>query len=200
MNTEMIKRVFFQDDPNNDIGQNKKVQEIQQMSGAQIHLPEDVQHSDNTEGIIMLTISGTEESILLAQFLVQTSIDMVIKRDKQEARQQQRDFKGPEGFNFGQNFNPNQPPFGPPFNGPPGFIRGPPNMAGPPHPGIPRPLMDQGMPPPMMQHRMPPLGPPHEGFGPMGFGPRGPQVGVPFFGRGGPRGGGLNRGGRGIRR
>ena len=65
---------------------------------------------------------------------------------------------------------------------------GPPNMLGPP--GGPRPLMDQGLPPPLMQPHMPPIGPPHENFGPMGFGPRG--RGGPFFLRG-PRGG-FNRG------
>jgi len=188
VSTELIKKVFLKDYTNSEMGQNRKIEEIQRMSGAQIHMPDNVlqQHTDNDGSMTTLTISGTEESILLAQFLVQSNIDMIIKQEKQEARQQQRDFKGPEGFNFGPNFNPNQPPFGP-FNGPPGFM-GPPNMLGPP--GGPRPLMDQGLPPPLMQPHMPPIGPPHENFGPMGFGPRG--RGGPFFLRG-PRGG-FNRG------
>ena len=183
VNTELIRKIFLSDSSSTDLSQNRKLQEIQKMSGAQIHMPESAlqQQSEDDNSVITLTISGTEEPILLAQFLVQSNIDSI---KKQEARQQQRDFKGPEGFNFGPNFNPNQPPFGP-FNGPPGFM-GPPNMMGPP--GGPRPLMDQGMPPPMMQPHMPPHGPPH---GPMGFGPRGP--GGPFFLRG-PRGG-FNRGG-----
>ena len=184
VNVELVRKVFLKDSSNSDLGQTKKIEEIQKMSGAQIYVPEEVlqQQSEGDGSMTTLTISGTEESILLAQFLVQSNIDMIIKQEKQELRQQQRDFKGPEGFNFGTGFNPNQPPFGP-FNGPPGFM-GPPNMHGPqggPH----------GMPPPMMRPHMPPHGPPPDGFNPMGFGPRGP--GGPFFLRG-PRGG-FNRGG-----
>ena len=184
VDTELIRKVLLKDSTNSDLSQNRKMEEIQKMSGAQIHMPESVlqQQSENESSMTTLTISGTEESILLAQFLVQSNIDSIIKEEKQETRQQQRDFKGPEGFNFG----PSHPPFGP-FNGPPGFM-GPPNMMGPP--GGPRPLMDQGMPPPLMHPHMPPHGPPPEGFGPMGFGPRG--RGGPFFLRG-PRGG-FNRG------
>ena len=181
-NTELIRKVFLKDSSSSDPSQNRKLEEIQKMSGAQIHIPESAlqQPSEDESSAITLTISGTEESILLAQFLVQSNIDMIVKQEK-------CDFKGQEGFNFGPSFNPNQPPFGP-FNGPPGFM-GPPNMMGPP--GGPRPLMDQGM-HPLMHPHMPPHGPPPEAFGPMGFGPRG--RGGPFFMRGpGPRGG-FNRG------
>ena len=185
VNTELIRKVFLKDSSSSELSQNRKLEEIQKMSGAQIHMPDSTlqQQSEDESSMTTLTISGSEDSILLAQFLVQSNIDMIIKQERLEARQ--RDFKGPEGFNFGPNFHPNQPPFGP-FNGPPGFM-GPPNMMGPP--GGPRPLMDQGM-PPLMQPHMPPHGPPPEGFGPMGFGPRG--RGGPFFLRG-PRGG-FNRG------
>ena len=225
VNTEMVRKVFFQNinDPsvggNNDSLpsiQNKKVEEIQRMSGAQIHLPDNHQKNESNNGsttTTMLTISGTEESILLAQFLVQSNIDMVNKQElqgKQEIRQQQRDFKGPEGFNFGPNFQPPPnpgPPFGHhggvPFNGPGGPFMPHPSMLPPPlHQGGPlRPLMDQGgMPLPLMQQPIgPPIGPPHEGFGPMAFGVRGRggiRGGPVIPGRGGPLRGGGKRGGR----
>ena len=219
VNTEMVKKVFLQ---NNDAStgehndsmpgsQNRKVEEIQRMSGAQIHLPDSLEQDNdgNNSSTTMLTISGTEESILLAQFLVQSNIDMVNKQEQQEKQEpRERDFKGPEGFNFGPNFQPHsnqRPPFGPhpggiPFNGPGGRFMPHPGMIPPAglHQGGPlRPLMDQsGMPLPLMQQS---IGPPHEGFGPMNFGIRGRggiRGGPVMPGRGGTlRGGGQRRGG-----
>ena len=181
LSTEMIKKLFYCNG-NQTTGKvvNAKLDDIQRMSGAQIHLPEMLSATGAQMDTAMLTISGTEESILLAQFLVQSNIDMINKEE--QIFEQQRDYSRSEGFSFGQNFPPNQqPPFGggaPPhgFNGPPGFM-GHPNMQ---H----RPMMDPNMHSQLMHNQ--PIGPP-ECFGPMGpFGPGMRGRGGPFVGRGGP--------------
>lgn len=60
----------------------QKMDEIRRMSGAQIHLSE--QLPSNTDRLI--TLSGTEESILLAQFLIQSNLDLIIKEQRQNSQ------------------------------------------------------------------------------------------------------------------
>ena len=54
-----------------------KITEIRRISGAQLHINQD----DDTpaEADRVVTISGTEESILIAQFLIQSNIDIAMK-------------------------------------------------------------------------------------------------------------------------
>jgi hypothetical protein len=54
-----------------------KFAEIRRISGAQVHVDEDA--PPDAKGEKMLTLSGTEESVLLAQFLVQSNVDMAAK-------------------------------------------------------------------------------------------------------------------------
>ena len=54
-----------------------RIDEIQRMSGAQVHVS-DLQHPDDQERL--LTLTGSEESILLAQFLIQSNIDLAMKQ------------------------------------------------------------------------------------------------------------------------
>jgi hypothetical protein len=76
VNSEMINVMMAQ-------SQGQKVEEIQRMSGAQVHISEQVQ----TNGDCLVTLSGSEESILLAQFLIQSNIDLIMK-DRQTQQQQ----------------------------------------------------------------------------------------------------------------
>ena len=56
----------------------QKMDEIKRMSGAQIHI------SDSANGEHLITLSGSQESILLAQFLVQSNLDQVLKEKNQQ--------------------------------------------------------------------------------------------------------------------
>lgn len=64
------------------IGKNgSKINEIRRISGAQLHIrqEEELTADERAQPTRMVTISGTQESILLAQFLVQSNIDMAVK-------------------------------------------------------------------------------------------------------------------------
>ena len=82
VNSEMINVMMAK-------GQGQKLQEIQRMSGAQIHISDQVQ----SNGECLMTLSGSEESILLAQFLIQSNVEAVMK----ERQQQQQLPSGPLG-------------------------------------------------------------------------------------------------------
>ena len=56
----------------------QKMEEIKRMSGAQIHI------SDSANGEDLITLSGSQESILLAQFLIQSNLDQVLKEKNQQ--------------------------------------------------------------------------------------------------------------------
>ncbi len=58
-----------------------KMGEIRRISGAQLHVPaeEQLTPEQRSRPERVITISGTQESILLAQFLIQSNIDMAIK-------------------------------------------------------------------------------------------------------------------------
>lgn len=58
-------------------GISSKMEEIQRMSGAQVHVDTASQQD------VLLTMSGSEESVLLAQFLVQSNIDLIMKQRQQ---------------------------------------------------------------------------------------------------------------------
>lgn len=58
-------------------GQGQKMEEIKRMSGAQVHV------SDQGTGDHLITLSGSQESILLAQFLIQSNLDLVLKEKNQ---------------------------------------------------------------------------------------------------------------------
>lgn len=60
-------------------GQGQKVEEIKRMSGAQIHISE-----GSKSGEDLITISGSQESILLAQFLIQSNLDLASKEKNQQ--------------------------------------------------------------------------------------------------------------------
>jgi len=83
VNSEMINVMMAK-------GQGQKLQEIQRMSGAQIHISDQVQ----SNGECLMTLSGSEESILLAQFLIQSNVETVMKERQQ---QQQQPPSGPSG-------------------------------------------------------------------------------------------------------
>ena len=59
-------------------GISSKMEEIQRMSGAQVHV------DTNSGPEVRLTMSGSEESVLLAQFLVQSNIDLIMKQRLQQ--------------------------------------------------------------------------------------------------------------------
>jgi len=58
----------------------QKVGEIRKISGAQVHIS--TEEEQTAEGERTVTLTGTPESVLLAQFLVQSNIDLY-KRDHQ---------------------------------------------------------------------------------------------------------------------
>jgi poly(rC)-binding protein 2/3/4 len=64
-----------------------KIAEIRRISGAQLHINQDEELPATGERVI--TISGTEECILLAQFLIQSNIDMAMKEGLGPMQQQQ---------------------------------------------------------------------------------------------------------------
>ena len=68
-----------------------------------------------------MTVSGTEESVLLAQFLIQSNIDLAVK-EMREQQQQQQGFGNPmyrpDGFGPPEGFGP---PDGNPMQEEPGF-------------------------------------------------------------------------------
>jgi len=68
-----------------------KINEIRRISGAQLHVPDEDQRRQGVERVI--TISGSRESVLLAQFLVQSAVDAAI-----------RDRRSGSGFNRGGGF------------------------------------------------------------------------------------------------
>jgi len=53
------------------------LEEIQRMSGAKVHIANEDEIS--ASGEVLVTVTGTEDSVLLAQFLVQSNIDLVAK-------------------------------------------------------------------------------------------------------------------------
>ena len=62
-------------------GQGQKIEEIKRMSGAQIHISDDQQSGEH-----LITLSGSQESILLAQFLVQSNLDLASKEKNQQTQ------------------------------------------------------------------------------------------------------------------
>lgn len=68
VNSEMINAMMVS-------SQGQKIEEVQRMSGAQVHVSDQVQ----VNGDCIITLSGSEESILLAQFLIQSNIDLIMK-------------------------------------------------------------------------------------------------------------------------
>ena len=76
---------------------------LRRISGAHVHVDED--GPPDAKGEKVVTLSGTKESILLAQFLVQSNVDMASKDTKKP------DQGGPSQGSQG-------PPMGPPQNGP----------------------------------------------------------------------------------
>ncbi len=64
-----------------------KINEIRRISGAQVHVPaeEELSADERRRPDRVLTISGSHESILLAQFLVQSNMDMAV-REREERR------------------------------------------------------------------------------------------------------------------
>ena len=65
VNGEMINVMMAQ-------SQGQKLEEIRRMSGAQIHISE--------QGLErLITLTGSEESILLAQFLIQSNVEAIMK-------------------------------------------------------------------------------------------------------------------------
>lgn len=58
----------------------RKLDEIQRMSGAQIHVAAEDEMSP--AGDILVTVTGSEESVLLAQFLIQSNIDLAMKENE----------------------------------------------------------------------------------------------------------------------
>lgn len=65
-------------------GQGQKIEEIKRMSGAQIHISDQQSHAS---GEHLITLSGSQESILLAQFLVQSNLDLASKEKNQQTSQ-----------------------------------------------------------------------------------------------------------------
>lgn len=98
VNCEMIGRLLRQSG-------GAKLEEIQRMSGAQIHVAGEEEASP--AGDVIVTVTGTEESVLLAQFLVQSNIDLAMKEmreqgggygNQQQMMYNQNDrFGGPQG-------------------------------------------------------------------------------------------------------
>ena len=83
--------------------QGQKINEIQRMSGAQVHISEQIQGN----GDQLVTLSGTEESILLAQFLLQSNVDMLVKQERQQQPPMQpRDHPPPPHHQNQQQNNP----------------------------------------------------------------------------------------------
>jgi hypothetical protein len=74
-----------------------KLEEIQRMSGAQIHVAGEEEASP--AGDVIVTVTGTEESVLLAQFLVQSNIDLAMK----EMREQGGGFGNQQQMMYNQN-------------------------------------------------------------------------------------------------
>merc|ERR1719433_1714872 len=66
--------------------QGQKMEEIQRMSGAQIHISD----QGSNAGDRLVTLSGSEESILLAQFLIQSNIDIIVKEEQSQMGSQQQ--------------------------------------------------------------------------------------------------------------
>ena len=64
--------------------QGQKIDEIQRMSGAQVHISDQI-HGNGDQ---LITLSGTQESILLAQFLIQSNVD-IIRKERQQQNQHQ---------------------------------------------------------------------------------------------------------------
>lgn len=71
VNGEMINLMMAQ-------SQGQKMDEIRRMSGAQVHISEQT----NQNGDRLITLSGAEESILLAQFLIQSNVDIILKEQR----------------------------------------------------------------------------------------------------------------------
>ena len=84
VNSEMIKVIMAQ-------SQGQKLDEIKRMSGAQIFVGDQIQPN----GDCLVTISGSEQSILLAQFLIQSNVDMVMKDRPPQQQQQQHHHQQP---------------------------------------------------------------------------------------------------------
>jgi len=75
VNGEMINIMMAQ-------SQGQKIEEIRRMSGAQIHIS-DQQGPGSNPNDRLITLSGPEESILLAQFLIQSNVDTIVKERQQ---------------------------------------------------------------------------------------------------------------------
>lgn len=75
VSSEMINIMMAQ-------SQGQKLEEIRRMSGAQIHIS-DMQGPGSNPNDRLITLSGPEESILLAQFLVQSNLDTIVKERQQ---------------------------------------------------------------------------------------------------------------------
>ena len=116
VNSEMINIMMAQ-------SQGQKIEEIRRMSGAQIHISDQQGGPGSNPGDRLITLSGSEESILLAQFLIQANVDTIIK-ERREAKSQFPPPSGPSG-------GPGGPPPGPghPMGGRGGSI---PMQQGPP--------------------------------------------------------------------
>ena len=98
VNSEMINIMMAQ-------SQGQKIEEIRRMSGAQIHISDQQGGPGSNPGDRLITLSGSEESILLAQFLIQANVDTIIK-ERREAKSQFPPPSGPAGV-------PGGPPPGP---------------------------------------------------------------------------------------
>merc|ERR550532_538874 len=98
VNSEMINIMMAQ-------SQGQKIEEIRRMSGAQIHISDQQGGPGSNPGDQLITLSGSEESILLAQFLIQANVDTIIK-ERREAKSQFPPPSGPAGV-------PGGPPPGP---------------------------------------------------------------------------------------
>ena len=69
VNSEMINMMLTQ-------GQGQKLDEIRKLSGASVHISDKVQ----ANGDCLITLSGLEASILLAQFLIQNNVEQLQKQ------------------------------------------------------------------------------------------------------------------------
>jgi len=152
----------------------QKVGEIRKISGAQVHIS--TEEEQTTEGERTVTLTGTPESVLLAQFLVQSNVDL-FKKD-------QGGFLDSSHPGGGDSFRPPEG-LGPMMGGPPGIPQ--------------RGERNKG---PNQNYN----GPPNQNFGgPRGGGANMGQR-PPMQGGGGPMGGGggdrgaFGRGGGGGRR
>jgi len=107
VNSEMINIMMAQ-------SQGQKIEEIRRMSGAQIHISDQQPGgAGSNPGDRLITLSGAEESILLAQFLIQSNVDIIVK----ERQQQKHHLPPPSGPSGGPGGHPGGiPPWGPGSN------------------------------------------------------------------------------------